>query len=223
MGTYRTWRTSGAAVWLAALFCFFATAASPSDGEADEYSFISLRLPHAISVDAPRHWRVLNDEANKLIATSRDAALDLSGLGIRYTGNVLFAANSLPASTYASMRVTYDPDQPFSKADLDEARTLTNEDLVPLAGEMAQMQQQVLAQSGLKILKVHGLFREDIGPSMAWSFRYQRSGPSGPVEVDLIQIFRPDGTVRVNLAYRQAEEMLWKVVIRRIKTSIRAN
>lgn len=183
-------------------------------------SFVTINLPHKVTIDTPRHWWVLNDEHNKVIATARDAALDLSGMDVTYSGDVLFASNSMPRSTYASLRVSFDGSQPITAQDFRELETLSDADLKSMAPQMIQMQANIIRQLDLKVLEYEGLFNENYGGHPAWSLRYKRSGQGGPVVVDIVQVFRPDGIVRINLAYRESEAALWKVVIRRIKGSI---
>lgn len=190
---------------------------------ADQYSFVTLRLPHGIQIDAPRTWHVLDEAQNNLIATARDAALDLSGTGVRYTGNVLFAANSTPATTYASMRVSLDPSMAATPADLTEMDALSNADLGAMEPGFRDLMSQTLAPQGLLVLDSLGLFKESYGAYPAISYRYRRSGPNGSVIVDLIQIFRSDAAIRINLAYKESEELIWRVVIQRIKQSILVN
>ena len=192
----------------------------PAANSGAENSFFMLNLPKGVTIDAPRYWWALDEQHNNVIATSRDAALDLSGLDITHTGNVLFAAASMPRTTYASLRVSYDGSQPVTSDELFWLRSLSDTDLRSLVPELVKIQAQLLAQVGFEVVDIEGLFNETYGDYTAWSFRYMRTGPGGPVIVDTVQIFRPDGIVRVNLAYRKSEHLLWEIVIRRIKESI---
>jgi hypothetical protein len=203
------------AAFLALALLFVATPAA-----SDDYSFVTLKLPHGIQIDTPRMWRALDDDQNKLIALAHDAALDLSATAVRYTGNVLFAANSTPANTYASIRVTFEPAMPSSAQEIAELRNMDEHDLAELEPAYLAQMNQNLAPQGLKVVTNFGLSKETYGAYPALSYRYRRNSPNGPVIVDLVQIWRPDAMVRINLAYREAEGQIWRVVIDRIKKSI---
>ena len=80
----------------------------------------------------------------------------------------------------------------------------------------------LLPLQGLTFLEAMGIEVQEIGPWPAIVFSYRRSGPKGPVSVELIQVVRRRDYLRINLSYREDERALWMPVIMRIKNSIRA-
>jgi hypothetical protein len=80
----------------------------------------------------------------------------------------------------------------------------------------------MLPLGGLKFLETTGIEVKEIGDWPAIVFSYRRSGPKGPVFVELIQIVRRQDFLRINLSYREDERALWMPVIIRIRNSIRA-
>lgn len=186
---------------------------------ASESNFVTLTLAKGIQIDAPRSWWALDEEMNRLIATSAEAVIDLSGLGPVPSGTLLFAANSTPLSTYASMRVEIGS-EPVAPAEIIALRDADEADLQDFRGELERGFKQILPLQGLTFIATLDTHKEEYSSYPALSFWYLRTGPKGPVVVNLIQIWRPDGIILVNLAYRESEGVLWKAVIARIKKSI---
>jgi hypothetical protein len=186
---------------------------------SNESGFVMLRLPFEVAIDIPRDWWVLNDAINQLIRTSRDAALDLRGIGtFDDDETVLIAANSQPP-TYAALRVTR-VQPPLSVP--EEVVGLTNNELAELKEEFETEMRQLLPLQGLAFLEATGIDIEEIGGWPAIVFSYRRSGPRGPVFVELIQVVRRLDSLQINLSYREHERVLWMPVVTRITQSIRA-
>jgi hypothetical protein len=185
---------------------------------SNDSSFVTLKLPTEIAIDVPRDWWVLNHEINRLIRTSRDAVLDLRGIATSEDEEtVLIAANSWPPVTYAALRVTRV--QP-SLAAPEEIRDLSWSDVRGLGEAFETEMRQSLPFQGLAFLETTGMEVEEIGGWPATIFSYRRSGPEGPVSVQLIQVVRREDLLRINLSFRDNERTLWMPVITRIKESI---
>jgi len=176
-----------------------------------------------VQIDVPRGWWVLDEEINRLIATSVEAMMDISGLDFdAENSTVLFAANSMPLWSYASMRVELGS-EPVTATEMAEMWSLSDADLGTVRNEMEAMSMQLLPRQNLAFIETLGIDKEKYGSYPAISFQLLRTGPKGPVVVDIIQVWRSDGIVTVNLAYRESEAALWKAVIARIKRSITIN
>lgn len=200
-------------LWMSFLVLLFSSAG------AAKSNFITLRLAKGVQIDAPRGWWIIDEEINRLIETSREALLDIAGLDSDPNDALLFAANSMPRSTYASMRVEFNP-EPVTAEEMAEFRAAGKAELQEVQDMMETLMAKALPQQNLALLRTLGVAKEEYSSWPAVSYRYLRTGPKGPVVVDIIQVWRPDGVVRVNLAYRESEATLWKPVIARIKKSI---
>jgi hypothetical protein len=187
---------------------------------SNQFSFVTLSLPFEVAIDIPRGWWVLNDTINRLIRTSRDAVLDLRGVPtFDEDETVLIAANSWPPETYAALRVTR-VQPPLAMP--EEVLGLTRTELVGLSAEFETEMRYLLPLQGLTFLEATEIEVQEIGPWPAIVFSYRRSGPKGPVSVELVQVVRRRDYLRINLSYREDERALWMPVIMRIKNSIRA-
>jgi hypothetical protein len=193
---------------------------SSARATSNESGLVTVRLPFEVAIDMPRDWWVLNDAVNQLIRTSRDAALDLRGIATSGDDErVLIAANSWPPETYAALRVTR-IQPPLALP--EEVLGLSRAELAQLMAEFETEMRQLLALQGFTFLEAKGIGIEEIGGWPAIVFNYRRSGPKGPVFLQLIQVIRRQDFLRINLSYREEERALWIPVVTRIKDSIRA-
>ncbi len=77
-----------------------------------------------------------------------------------------------------------------------------------------------LPLQGLQLLQFYGVRKDRISGYPVIVTEYRRSGPKGPVIVQVNQIFTESQTIGVNLSYRESEASLWKPVIEKIRQSI---
>lgn len=198
------------AICILCAFAFVAPASSQSQ-------FVELVMD-GLSISVPRSWRHLSPEMNTLIETSSEAVLRLRGMETE-PGRLLVAANSMPASTYASVRVA--AVEPYARP--AEIRSLSRSAIEEFNKEMVQELRASLPAQNLTLIEGFGSARETINGNVALATSYKRTGPKGPVLVEIIHIFTEQRVLRVHLAYRESEGTLWKPVIQVIRTSIKAN
>lgn len=184
-------------------------------------NFVQVDLPRGVSIVLPKGWRYLDETMNRLIETSLEAVIDVSGIDIGEARDddeaVLVAANSTPASTYAAVRVTSVRPPTIS---LTEAKEVTNRDLAALKSEMIEPLQKMMAAQGNELLEYFGYRKDRIGGHEAFVLEYRRTGPNGPVMVQVNQIAAPSQTITVNLSYRESETALWKPILAKVRGSI---
>lgn len=204
------------------LFCLcalFALSALATPAAADSVStFKRVRLPRGVELELPKTWWLLSKEMNQTIETSVEAALDLSGVVVPEGQETnLIAANSMPRSTYAAVRV--DSTTPVLMAPADIAAA-TPEDMRSIEAEMRQMLVKLLPNQGLRMLEFKGVRLERLSGHPVLVTEYKRTGPKGPVLVQINQVFTPTQEVRINLSYRESEGVIWMPVISKIRKSI---
>jgi hypothetical protein len=183
-------------------------------------NFIRLKLPRAVELDLPKGWWSLGSEELKLIATSLEAAMDLSGTAVPRDEKkiTLIAANSMPKTTYAAIRinsvtppsVTRDEYKAITRGDLAQMQQQTRQ----ILAQMMQLQGNALIEGSLKVRL------EEFADFPAFVTEYRRTGPQGPVSVQLMQVFRPTDEITINLSYRESETVIWKTVIEKVRRSI---
>jgi hypothetical protein len=181
-------------------------------------NFVTVKLPRGVELQLPKGWWMLTAELNQLIDMSAEAAMDLSGINAPEGTEVnLIAANSMPRTTYAAVRV--DSTTPVSGPP-SEIANLTSADIKAFESEMRSNLQKLLPQQGNQLMEFFGVHQAAISGHPTLITEYRRSGPKGPVMVSIIQIFSPSQDLRINLSYREAEQAIWKPVIRKIYQSI---
>ena len=187
---------------------------------AAESYFSLVKLPRGVEVEVPKGWWLLGKDYNRVIETSVEAIMDLSGYELDNDKTVnLIAASSTPLTTYASLRI--DSITPPSVTP-EEVISLSKSDVNEFSASMEQELSRVLPLQGNKMLDFYGSSAEQIDGHPALVTRYRRSGPKGPVIVEINQIFPGSmHDLRINLAYRESEKGLWFAVIKKIRASIK--
>lgn len=181
-------------------------------------NFAPVTLPRGIELQIPKGWWLLSADHNRVIQTSVEAAMDLSGIGLPDGQETnLIAANSMPRSTYAAVRV--DSTIPPSVAPSGFA-SITAADIRELQTEMRQNLQKLLPLQGNQLVEFFGSRIEKISGYPAIVTEYRRTGPKGPVFVQINQVFTSNQEIRINLSYRESEVALWKPVVGKIRQSI---
>jgi len=183
-----------------------------------ESNFSSVNLPRGIELQIPKGWWLLGDDYNQIIQTTVEAAMDLSGLGFPDGQETnLIAANSMPRSTYAAVRV--DSSIPAS-IPVSMFSSLTPADMREFQSEMHKITKMMLPQHGLQLIEFKGSRIDEIAGYPALVTEYRRTGSKGPVFVQVNQIITDSQDIRINLSYRESETALWKPVIGKIRQSI---
>lgn len=208
---YREWVTQMLFL-LTSCFIFSSAVAS------NDLNFAPIKLPRGIELQIPKGWRLLGADHNQVIQTSAKAAMAISGIGLPDGQETnLIAANSMPRSTYAAVRV--DSTIPPSVAP-SEFASITATDVRELQTEMRSNLQKVLSLQGNQLMEFFGSRIEKISGHPAVVTEYRRTDPKGPVFVQINQIFTSSQEIRINLSYRESEVALWKPVVGKIRQSI---
>ena len=204
--------------WLFSSLCLLSLIAASGAYAQSGSNFLPVKLPRGIELQVPQGWWLLGADHNRAIQTSIEAAMDLSGIGLPPGSETnLIAANSMPKSTYAAVRV--DSTVPPSLTPSQFAM-ITAADLSELQTEIHQNVQKLLPLQGHTLIRFFGTSIERISGHPAIVTEYRRSGLKGPVFVQVNQVFTARQEIRINLSYREAEVALWKPVVAKIRNSI---
>lgn len=181
-------------------------------------NFAQVTLPRGIELQIPKGWWLLSADHIRVIQTTVEAAMDLSGIGLPDGQETnLIAANSMPRSTYAAVRV--DSTIPPSVAP-SEFASITAADVRELQTEIRQNLQKLLPLQGSQLIEFFGSRIEKISDHPAIVTEYRRTGLKGPVFVQINQIFTSSQEIRIALSYRESEVALWNPVVGKIRQSI---
>lgn len=200
------------------LVCFtisLVLAASPS--AAQESNFAQLRLPLGVSVEVPQNWRVISGDANRTIQSLGEAALNLAGLQLPRGRVNLFRANSMPRTTYAGIAINaMDTD-----ISAEELRSATNAEIRELTPLMRDELRRLLPHTNMELLEFSDVRRESVSGHPALVIEYKRSGPQGPVIVQMTRLVVGDKEISLNLSYRESEAVLWKPIVTYIRSTLK--
>jgi len=183
-----------------------------------ESNFASVKLPRGVQLQIPKGWWLMGKDHNRLIHTSVEAALDVSGIGLPDGQETnLIAANSMPRTTYAVVRVDSTIPPSVSPREIQAA---TATDLKDIGNELRGGLEKMLPLQNNQLLQFYGVRKDSISGHPALVIEYRRSGPKGPVIVQINLIFTNSQEVNINLSYRESEAALWKPVVAKIRQSI---
>jgi hypothetical protein len=181
-------------------------------------NFATIKLPRGVELEIPKGWVTLSGEVNKLIETSIEAVLDISDLELAHGQEVaLIRANSRPKGTYAAVGVTSTTPVEGSPS---EITNLNRSELIQLQQQIESNLRKVLPAQGNRLLDYYGLSEDQISGYPTLVSQYKRSGPKGPVQVAVVQIFTESQDITVNLSFRESEQAIWKAIIGKIYKSI---
>ncbi len=178
--------------------------------------FAKLKLPLGVSLEVPKNWAVLNRDMSTNIETMSEAAMNLSGIELPKGKRInLLRANSMPRTTYAAIAINA-TDSEIDPREFRSAPESQVSSFAPTAEEM----HQALSTQNMAILDFYRVRREFVGKHPALVIEYKRSGPQGPVIVQMTRLFLGEKEISLNLSYRESEGQLWKPIIQYIRKSL---
>jgi hypothetical protein len=187
-------------------------------GTFAESNFTPVTLPRGVLLQIPKGWWLLGKDHDRLIQTTVEAALDLSGIGLPDGQDTnLIAANSMPKTTYAAVRVDSTIPPSISPKEIQAA---TAADLKDLGNEVRTSLEKILPLQNNQLLQFYGVRKDIISGYPAIVTEYRRSGPKGPVIVQINQVFTNSQEIKIILSYRESEAGLWKPVVGKIRKSL---
>lgn len=186
--------------------------------DAQDSKFASVKLPRGVKLLVPKGWWLPGKDLQQLIETAVEAATDLSTIELPRTKEVnLIAANSLPAYTYAALRI--DSSIPPSASPIEVA-TLGTIELNEISRELLPHLEKQMQLQGNRLIELVGTRIERISGHPTIVTEYRRTGPKGSVFVQINRIITEGQEVSVNLSYRESEVAIWKPVVEKMRQSI---
>lgn len=183
-----------------------------------ESNFAPVKLPRGVQLQIPKGWWLLGKDHKRLIQTTVEAAMDLSGIGLPDGQSTnLIAANSMPRTTYAAVRVDSTIPPSVSPREIGAA---TVAELKDLGNEIRAGLEKLLPLQNNQLLQFYGVRKDSISGYPVIVIEYQRSGPKGPVIVQVNRVFTNSQEININLSYRESEAALWRPIVGKIRQSI---
>lgn len=188
------------------------------DTEERKSKFVSVKLPRGVELLVPKGWWLLGKDLLQQIETSLEAATDLSTIEVSKARKVnLIAANSLPAYTYATLRIDSSVPPSVSTA---EAAALGSIELTEMAREVLPHLEKQMELQGNRLIEYLGTRIERVSGHPTIVTEYRRTGLKGSVFVQINQIITEAQEISVNFSYRESEAPAWKAVIAKMRQSI---
>lgn len=123
----------------------------------------------------------------------------------------------MPPSTYAALRVDSSTPPFFTPSQMS---SLTSNDISEFDRELRLGLEKTLPLQGNKLMEFFETRIETVSSYPALVSEYRRTGPKGPVRVQIYQLATENQELRINLSYRESEAAVWKPVIAKIRQSI---
>ncbi len=180
-------------------------------------NFLLVDLPRGISVKLPKQWRLIENGYLNLMNTTVEANLNLNGIQIPDGKTNLIAANSMPTTTFASIKIDsiIPPSIPYT-----EVQKIDSNDLKMIEKIIQNGLIKVLKQQNYSLIEFIGCHLDNISNKISLVTEYRRTGLNGSVFVQINQIMTDNQEVVVTLSYREAESPIWKAVVKYIRNSV---
>lgn len=201
-----------------ALLLFLIALATAAQTPAEEAAlFVTIHLPHSISVEIPRSWRIIAGEAKEALETGVAEDIDLSRMHIP-DNNLLLRANATPTDRPAWTSVAFLPKAILTPA---QAEKLSSSDLQDYDRKLRQSVESFLRSRGMELLEWGETHKDLLNDRITLVSEYRRRGRSNPLVWEQINTIPVStGMVTLTVAYNEAE-LPWRSVVMRIRSSCR--
>ena len=188
---------------------------------AQDSHFVRLNLSGGVSIEIPKHWKVLSADSTTNLAAMSEALMQQAQVERSQSRKItVLAVNATPDPTGAIVRVTISVPPDFTRQEL---RTVTAADLRAIKSEMVSMLRKVEAAGGPRLLEMHDAKALSLAGFPALAIPYVRAGVGGPSPWYVTQYKVPmnNRLVEITLSHRQSDAMIWKPILEKIRQSVR--
>lgn len=183
-------------------------------------NFISIILPHGVTVDLPRNWEALTNKQRITLDTSVQARHE-STRGFDASSDLNFAANYYDDSdrVAAIMNIRYYPKLDISQADAQVMTAADNKELDKALQDSFFRGSNI---GGYKIVRWLGTSKQNINGAVAFITEYSRSAleDNGNFRVRLVRVFNVSQSFTLTVSYRERDEYLLRPICDRIIASL---
>ena len=181
--------------------------------------YVSFKLQRGVQVQIPSDWKFFSDDQEKFIKAGEQAIIESSGLNIPASDKVtLLRSHAMPRTKYAYLSVASTMPPSMSPSFV---KSLTRSELKHFEGLRLKYVKSLSGHS--EILEYYGVQRDSFNGNPALVTNYLRSGPMGPVHVQLIDIYTENQTVSVTLSHRKSESDIWNSILKQIRQSVKVS
>jgi hypothetical protein len=180
--------------------------------------FVVVHLPHGISLEVPRTWRMIVGDAKDPLEIPAPEDVDLSRM--RLPDNApLFRATATPTDRPASVSVAF-----FSQATLtlQQAEEMPPDALAAYDRELRRSVEGAFKGQGVDLLTWNGTRRDQLNDRLALVSEYRRQSHGFPPtweQINTIPLER--GMIVLTVTHSEHAESFWRSVVQRIRDSCR--
>lgn len=182
-------------------------------------NFATVTLPRGVEISLPKGWRLVGGELNRAMDTSVESALDLTGMQIPDNINqvTLLRSVATPEGTYASVAIESFTPPLFTT---QEASNLTEDVVRTWHADYYNTFSAGIEAQGNQIIDFYGVHLDRISGLPTVVTEYRRTGPGGPVLVQVNQVMAHTHMVNITFGWRESEAALWRPTLGKIRQSI---
>ncbi|HKA55114.1 MAG TPA: hypothetical protein VKJ47_15780 [Candidatus Binatia bacterium] len=193
---------------------------SPQTLQEEGSLFVTVSLPHAISLELPRSWRVVAGASREPVETGAAADIDLSRMPVP-DSHVLLRANATPSDQPASLSVAF---LPRTGSNLRQGEEPSPDEITAYDQELRLKVENALRSQGIDLLEWKGTHPDRLNGRFALVSEYRRRSQGFPPMLEQVNALPVNGGVAVlSLAHSEQEGSLWRAVVMRIRSSFRTH
>lgn len=184
-------------------------------------TFVTVALPHGVSVEVPGNWTVLSNNQPVALDPSVPSRLDLSRVSpdspqLPFEAHLYDEADT----PIGIVSARYFPHLDISQAD---ARAISTGELHQLDVELEKGIRRNVAQRGMSVNSWRGTTRKDLNGLRVFVSEYRRQSKAlqGDVRVRLIRVFADHRSFTLTVSYWEPQAELLEPIADRIIGSLR--
>lgn len=188
-----------------------------SSTEIHARNFLRVNLPHGVSLEVPRNWVFLSNNARVTLDTASEAMVDLSGIDSDLQTTLPFAANLYNGSRkpIAMLNVRYYPAMDVTQ---DDVRRVTKKDIREFDAQIKLGQEKL----GIPVQTYSGTKKRLINGMTTLVTEYTRESPFFPdtFRVRLVRVLMGGRSFTLTVSYYEGLNILLQPITDKIISTL---
>jgi hypothetical protein len=186
-------------------------------GAGTPQNWSRLTFPRGVTADLPSNWVFLSQKRQMTIETAVTALSAFQGWSGYSTEGITAQLRDTDENVIAIFQLRYFPDANTSQAQLEQWDAA---DLAEASGIMRRNLDAALNRMNLTILKWQSPRLQQLASHIVLETIYQRSSPTGPFAVRMLQVPRGKDTFLITVSWMESQTPLLKPIADWIVASI---
>ena len=207
-------------------FILLALVVCVGNSSAQESNYRCIEVGKRVSLEVPNHWHVRDLDERRNIAAAGEAIMDAVGRKNELSHVTSLSVVSQPGPVGAIIRISFIPIDKLSQSDVRSALQSDREGTLREVETAFRKEKAVLSKGmekqGIKIIGQESFGFDSIGNMTAFTLSYRRTSAVGPSPFLVTQYHVPVGLekVLITLSYREADALLFRPILERVKRSV---